>query len=169
LSTYTRTNTQIRAKEVRLIDSQGENIGIVSIEEALKKAEEADLDLIEISAKAKPPIAKIADYGKFLYNQKKKEKEAKAKTTQVEVKSIQVKLATGEHDLALKAKRASQWLSKGNRVKVELFLRGREKYMDRAFLETRLDRVLKLITEEYKVADGPKKGPKGLVAIIEKV
>jgi translation initiation factor IF-3 len=152
---------------VRVIGPEGENIGVLDIREAIKKAEESQLDLIEISPNARPPIAKIADYGKFLYDQKKKQKQAKQKAHTVEVKSIQVKIGTDENDLSVKAKKASKWLSEGHRVKAELFLPGRTKYMDKSFLEERLNRVLKLITTEYKIADPIKKNPKGLALIIE--
>lgn len=163
----TRINNQIRSREVRVIGPEGENIGVLDIREAIKKAEESQLDLIEISPNARPPIAKIADYGKFLYDQKKKQKQAKQKAHTVEVKSIQVKIGTDENDLSVKAKKTSKWLSEGHRVKAELFLPGRTKYMDKSFLEERLNRVLKLITTEYKIADPIKKNPKGLALIIE--
>ena len=81
---------------------------------------------------------------------------------------MQVKIATGEHDLTLKAKRASKWLTEGHRVKLELYLRGRAKYLDKEFLHERMNRFLKLVTEEYKVAEEPRKGPKGLYMIIER-
>ncbi|NCS98801.1 translation initiation factor IF-3 [Candidatus Parcubacteria bacterium] len=162
-----RINNQIRAKELRVITDSGENIGVIPVREALKKAEEMQLDLVEISPNARPPIAKITDYGKFLYDQKKKQKQAKQKAHTVEVKSIQVKIGTDENDLSVKAKKASKWLSEGHRVKVELFLPGRTKYMDKSFLEERLNRVLKLITTDFKVADPIKKNPKGLALIIE--
>lgn len=164
----TRINNQIRAKELRVITDTGENLGLLPLKEAQAKADEMGLDLIEISPEARPPVAKIMDYGKFLYDQKKKAKVAKAKAHTVEVKNVQVKLATGEHDLNLKARRASKWLAEGDRVKLELFLRGREKYMDRKFLEERLDRIVNLITEDFKIADPVKKVPKGLAMIIEK-
>jgi translation initiation factor IF-3 len=93
---------------------------------------------------------------------------AKTKSHTVEVKNIQVKVGTGEHDLELKAKKASLWLKDGNRIKIDLFLPGRTKYMDINFLKERMKRVLKLITEEYKVADDAKKSPKGLSIVIEK-
>ncbi|MEX1026773.1 MAG: translation initiation factor IF-3, partial [Candidatus Paceibacterota bacterium] len=163
-----RTNEQIRVRELRVIGPEGENVGTISSAEALAKAKEAGLDLIEISPNATPPVAKIMDFGKYLYDQKKKLKQQKASTQTVEVKNIQVKPATGEHDLEMKAKQASKWLKEGNRVKVELFLRGRSKYMDQTFLRSRLDRFFNLITEEYKIAQEPKKSPKGLTAIIEK-
>jgi len=164
----TRINNQIRAKELRVIGAEGENLGVISLEEALAKAKEAETDLIEISPGAKPPVAKITDYGKFLYDQKKKQKEAKAKAHNVEVKSVQIKTGTDENDLNIKAKRTSDWLEEGHRVKVELFLPGRTKYMDKEFLEGRLNRILKLITVDYNIADPAKKNPKGLAMIIEK-
>jgi len=168
LSKQIRINNQIRAKELRVIGPEGENVGVISKEEAIKQAEEAGLDLIEISPQAKPPVAKIMDYGKFLYDQKKKAKVAKAKAHTVEVKNVQVKLATGEHDLALKARRASKWLKGGDRVKLELFLRGREKYMDATFLKERLNRIVNLITEDFQIAEPVKKVPKGYAMIVEK-
>ncbi len=164
----TRINNAIRAKELRVIGAEGENLGVLDTRTAIKTAQGLDLDLIVISPGAKPPVARIADYGKFLYDQKKKQKVAKAKAHSVEVKSIQVKIGTDDNDLALKARRASEWLEEGNRVKAELFLPGRTKYMDRAFLEERLYRVLKLITVDYKLAEPIKKCPKGLATIIEK-
>lgn len=146
----------------------GTNLGELSFKDALDKAREAGLDLIEISPKAVPPVAKIMDYGKFQYAENKKLKVAKAKAHTVEIKNIQVKVGTGEHDLELKAKKASEWLKEGNRIKIDLFLPGRTKYMDIKFLEERMARVLKLITEQYKIADPAKKSPKGLSIIIEK-
>ena len=164
-----RANEQIRASELRVIDAEGGNIGVISLQEALKMAKEANLDLIEVSPKAKPPIAKIMDYGKYLYDEKKKAKEAKAKASTVEVKTVQVKIGTSENDLSMKAKRVSKWLSEGDRVKIDLFLPGRTKYMKKDFLEGRLERILKLISVEYKVADAPKKSPKGMTLIVERV
>jgi translation initiation factor IF-3 len=146
----------------------GTNLGVISFAEALDKAREAGLDLIEISPNAVPPVAKIMDYGKFQYAENKKQKVAKTKAHTVEIKNIQVKVGTGEHDLELKAKAASNWLKEGNRIKIDLFLPGRTKYMDMKFLQERMERVLKLITEEYKIADPIKKSPKGLSVIIEK-
>jgi translation initiation factor IF-3 len=146
---YIAINDSIRAKEMRVISDAGDNFGVLSKKEALEKAEELGMDLIEISPDAKPPVAKIMDYGKFQYDQKKKLKAQKAKAHNVEVKSVQVKLATNENDLNIKAKRASKWLEKD-------------------FLHGRLDRILKLLSVEYKVAEEAKKSPKGLTMIIEK-
>lgn len=168
MSIFVRINNQIRSREVRVVDPEGENLGVMLTADAIKKAEEAGLDLIEISATSKPPIAKITDYGKFQYEQKKKENSSKLKSRRTETKVVQVKIGTGDHDLNLKAKRISEWLKEGNRVKLDLFLVGRTKYMKFDFLKERLERILKLVTEEYKVADGPKKSPKGLSLVLEK-
>ena len=162
-----RINQQIRARELRVIGSQGENLGVLSLEDALKRTEELGLDLIEISSATIPPVAKIADFGKFLYEGNKKSKQSK-KSHSAEVKTVQVKLGTGDHDLALKAKKASEWLTDGNRVRVDLFLPGRAKYMDQKFLAERIERMLKFISVDYKIADPAKKSPKGLTIVIEK-
>jgi translation initiation factor IF-3 len=108
------------------------------------------------------------DYGKYKYEASKKLKKQKDGAKQTETKGIQIKIGTGDHDLELKAKTASKWLKEGHRVKIELFLSGRAKYMDESFLKERLDRVLHLITIDYKVSEAYKKGPKGLTTIIEK-
>lgn len=162
-----RINQKITARELRVIGSQGENFGVLSLEDALRKADESGLDLIEISPSANPPVAKIADFGKWLYEENKKQKTAK-KTHTTEIKTLQVKLATGENDLALKAKKASEWLSEGNRVKIDLFLPGRAKYLDEKFLKERIERMLKLVSVDYKVAEPAKKSPKGMSVLIEK-
>ncbi|MEI7709371.1 MAG: translation initiation factor IF-3 [bacterium] len=163
-----RINNQIRATELRVLDSENKNLGILSIKEALEMAQAKGLDLIEIGPNANPPLAKLMDFGKYQYEASKKLKKAKAGANKTETKGIQIKIGTGDHDLELKAKTASKWIKDGHRVKVELFLAGRAKYMDEKFLRERLDRVLHLITEEYKVSDSYKKGPKGLTTTIEK-
>lgn len=163
-----RINNQIRASELRVIDSEGVNLGVMSFKAAFDLANSQGMDLIEIGPSAVPPIAKIMEYGKFQYEQNKKQKKAKANSHATETKSIQIKIGTGEHDLELKAKNASKWLKEGHRIKVELFLAGRAKYMDEKFLKERLDRVLFLITENYKIAEPYKRGPKGLMVTLEK-
>jgi translation initiation factor IF-3 len=126
------------------------------------------MDLIETGPTANPPIAKIMEFGKYQYEKNKKQKKAKAGAKASETKSIQIKIGTGEHDLELKAKNASKWLEEGHRIKVELYLSGRSKYMEEKFLKERLERVLNLITENYKIAEPFKKGPKGLMITIER-
>ncbi len=169
MNRFTRINNQIRAFEVRVLDSTGKNLGVMATRDAIKQAEEAGLDLIEVSATSRPPIAKIMDYGKFQYDEKKKANAIKLKTVKTETKVVQVKIGTGEHDLNLKASKMSKWLDEGNRVKLDLFLIGRTKYMKFDFLKERLERVLRLVSVSYKIADGPKKSPKGLTVILEKL
>ncbi len=164
----TKINYQIKARELRVIGPQGENFGVLSFEEAMTRAKELELDLIEISSTSNPPIAKITDYGKFLYEANKKLKVQKQKAHTVEVKNLQVKIGTGDHDLALKAKKASEWLASGNKIRIDLFLPGRSKYLEVDFLKERLDRILRLITVPYKVAEEAKKSPKGLSIVVEK-
>lgn len=163
-----RVNHQIRAPELRVIAEGGENLGVLTLSQALVEAKKRGFDLIEVSPNATPPIGKIMDYGKYLYDEKKKMKISKARAQTSETKNIQVKIGTGDHDLGLKAKRVSEWLSEGNRVKIDLYLVGRAKYMDIKFLRERLDRVLKLITVEYRVSQEPIRGPRGLALVVEK-
>lgn len=163
----TRINHAIKARELRVITDDGNSLGVLTVEEALAAAEKANLDLIEISPKAKPPVAKIMDYGKYRYESGRKAREVKAKSHVTETKTIQVKIGTGEHDQQLKAKRIAEWLQEGHRVKVDLFLWGRYKYMEPGFLKERLDRFLKIVPCEYKLADEIKKSPKGFTATLE--
>lgn len=163
-----RINNFIRAESVRLIGPKGENFGVVLTRDAIAKSLEFGLDLVEISPNAVPPIAKIVDYGKFLYSENKKQKIIKTKSHTAEIKSLQIKVGTGDHDLNLKAKKASEWLKGDHRVKIDLFLPGRTKYMNEAFLKERLGRVFKLIPEDFKITEEPKKSMKGLTAMIER-
>jgi translation initiation factor IF-3 len=165
----TRINNAIRAKELRVIGAKGENLGVITLDEALKEAEKVNLDLIEISPNANPPVAKIMDFGQYRYETKRKANEVKAKSHVTETKNVQVKIGTGEHDQQLKAKRAAEWLNDGHRVKVDLFLSGRYKYMDPGFLKERLERFLKIIPADYKLADEIKKSPKGFSTTLERV
>jgi translation initiation factor IF-3 len=163
-----RINNQIRATELRVIDAEGTNLGVMPFADALKMAQDYGVDLIEINPDAKPPIAKIMEFGKYQYELKKKAQKAKVGAKTTETKSIQIKIGTGDHDLELKAKTASKWLKEGHRIKVELFLRGRSKGMDKEFLRERLDRVLHFITEHYKIAEPHKQSPKGIAIVIER-
>lgn len=119
-------NEQIRDREVRLIGSNGEQLGIMSAREALKIAEEADLDLVKIAPKAKPPVCKIIDYGKYRYELARKEKEAKKKQKTVEIKEIRLSPNIEANDLNTKVNAAKKFISKGNKVKITLRFRGRE-------------------------------------------
>ena len=119
-------NEQIRDKEVRLIGEDGEQLGIVSVKEALRLAEEAGLDLVKIAPTAKPPVCKIVDYGKFKYEQLRKEKEAKKKQKVVEIKEIRLSPNIDTNDLNTKMNAARKFITKGDRVKITLRFRGRE-------------------------------------------
>lgn len=119
-------NEQIRDKEVRLIGEDGEQIGIVPVREAMQMAREADLDLVKISPNAKPPVCKIIDYGKFRYEQMRKDKEAKKKQKVMETKEVRLSPNIDVNDLNTKANQARKFLSKGDKVKVSLRFRGRE-------------------------------------------
>ncbi len=152
-----------------MVGPDGENLGVLSTREAIDEAERYRLDLIEISPNAKPPVAKIMDFGQYQYDKKRKASEVKAKSNVTETKSVQVKIGTGEHDQKLKADRIAAWLNEGHRVKVDLFLWGRYKYMEPAFLKERLVRFLKIIPADYKEADEIKKSPKGFTTTLERV
>lgn len=166
MSDRIRINKEIRAPELRVIGEDGANVGVISLKEAITRAEESGLDLIEISPGATPPVAKIMDYGKFQYDLQKQEKVAKQKAHVTETKTVQVKIGTGENDLRLKSRKAAEWLSEGHRVKVDLFLWGRYKYMEEGFLKERLERFLKIIPETYKIAEEIKRSPKGFSVTI---
>ncbi len=161
-------NNEIRARELRVIGAQGENLGVISLQEALAAAKAAGLDLIEISPSAVPPVAKIQDYGKFEYERSKKEKVAKAKVKVSETKEVQIKVGTGDNDMMLKAKKAAEWLSEGHRVRAELFLKGRYKGMDEKFLKERLEKFLVRIPYAYKIAEPVTKSPKGFAGVVER-
>ena len=166
--TSVRMNESIRAPEVRVLGPEGENFGILPIHEALAKARELGYDLIEVSPNASPPVCKITDYGKFKYEQKKKDKEVKSRAHVTETKEAQVKIGTSENDMRIKAEKIGAWLREGHRVKIDLFLWGRYKYMEFNFLKERLERFMAYIPEAYKIADEIRKSPKGLSIAIER-
>ena len=119
-------NGQIRDKEVRLIGEDGEQKGIMPIKEAMRLAQEAELDLVKIAPKAQPPVCKIIDYGKYRYELARKEKEAKKKQKTVEVKEVRLSPNIDTNDLNTKVNNAKKFISKGNKVKITLRFRGRE-------------------------------------------
>ena len=119
-------NEQIRDREVRLVGADGEQLGIMSAREAQQIAAEADLDLVKIAPQAKPPVCKLIDYGKFRYEQARKEKEAKKKQKTMEVKEVRLSPNIDNHDLETKQKNAAKFLEKGDKVKVSVRFRGRE-------------------------------------------
>ncbi len=119
-------NEQIREREVRVIDSDGSQLGVLNVREALKIAEEKKLDLVNVAPNAKPPVCKIIDYGKYKYALAKKEKESKKKQKIIKIKEIRFTPKIEKHDLEVKAKNATKFLQKGDRVKVVVRFRGRE-------------------------------------------
>jgi translation initiation factor IF-3 len=121
-----RINETIRVPEVRLIGPNNENIGVVPIEQALKIAREAEKDLVEVAPTAQPPVCRVMDFGKFLYEREKKEKEAKKAQTKIEVKEIRLRPKTNEHHRGFKTRDARRWLLDGNKVRVTVRFRGRE-------------------------------------------
>lgn len=151
-----------------MIDEKGTNIGILAIAEALRIAREKETDLIEISPTANPPVCKIMDYGKFLYIENKKTKKEKP-VHQTMIREIRISLGISKHDLEVKAKKASAFLDEGDKVKIEMKLKGREKYLDKNFLEERLKRILDFIAVGYKITEGPKRGLRGLLMMIERI
>lgn len=122
-----RINTQIRLPKVRLIDANGDQLGEVSIEQALEKAQAQGLDLVEVSPKAKPPVCKIMDYGHLLYQNSKQKQTAKKKQHTGEVKGIRLSYNMGKHDIEMRVKQTEKFLQKGYKVKIEMILRGRQK------------------------------------------
>lgn len=121
-----RKNNQIRAVQVRLIDSEGQNLGVVNFQDALKQAREQNLDLVEVNPKASPVIVKIADYGKMMYEEKKKASIAKKNQKAQEMKELTLRPRTDENDLKHKVEQAKEFLINGNKVKFTVKFRGRE-------------------------------------------
>ncbi len=121
-----RTNDRINAKEVRLIGSDGSQLGIVPIAEALRISQEDGLDLVEVARQASPPVCRVIDYGKYRYQQDKREREARKKQKTVELKEIRMRISIDKHDFQVKQKHAEKFLEKGDKVKVSVSFRGRE-------------------------------------------
>jgi translation initiation factor IF-3 len=121
-----RVNHRIRVPEVRVIDANGEMLGVLATHEALRRAQEQGLDLVEVNPKAEPPVCKILDFGKYKYEEKKKAGEAKRKQTVVEIKEIKLRPKTDDHDIAFKTKAARRFLEAGHKVKFTVRFRGRE-------------------------------------------
>jgi len=122
-----RCNEQIRAPEIRVIDDEGANLGVMPTDEAIKRAQEKELDLVEVHPKAEPPIAKIMDYGQFKYQKEKEARKLRAKQHKVEVKVIRISVRIGEHDMKIRLEQAKKFLDSGDKVKIDIVLRGRER------------------------------------------
>lgn len=148
-------NEQIREKEVRLVGSEGEQLGVVSSSEAQKLADEKELDLVLIAPTAKPPVCKIMNYGKFLYEQTKKDKEAKKNQKVINIKEVRLSPTIEAHDIEIKANNAKKFLNAGNKVKVTVRFRGRE--ADYSF---KGNKILKSFYEKVEEAGVMEKAPK---------
>ena len=121
-----RINEEIRAREVRLIGPDGQNLGVVPIREALSLAQQSTLDLVEIAPNVDPPVCRVLDYGKFLYEKAKKEREARKAQTKIEIKEIRLRPKTSDHHRSFKIRDARRWLVEGKKVRVRIRFRGRE-------------------------------------------
>ncbi len=138
-------NDRIKAAEVRVIDEKGQPLGVMTIEKALELVQSRELDLVEVSPKAEPPVCKILDYGQFKYQKEKEARKQKAAAKEIELKVIRLSVRIGEHDLEVRQKQAAKFLDRGDKVKIELPMRGREKaHKDVA------EGVLKLFLEGLK-------------------
>ena len=161
-------NNQIRAREVRLVDETGKQAGVISFQEALRMAEERNLDLIQVTERAEPPVCKIMDYGKYLYWLRKKEKTAKGSRSS-ELKGIRLGFNISLHDLETRARQAEKFLKKGDRIRIEMVLRGREKALG-DFAKGKINQFLEILEKviPIKIERGLKREPRGFTMIISK-
>ena len=149
-----RVNEMIRVREVRLIDDEGNQMGIVATQEALKMAKDKDLDLVEVSPNANPPVCKILDYGKYKFEQEKKLRDSKKNQKQLKLKEIRMQPKIGSGDLDFKSKHVQEFLNEGNKVKVTIRFRGRELAHTELGYDV-LKEVLKRLDDEYVVEKQP--------------
>ncbi len=160
-----RVNEQIRVPFVFLVDADGSVSENMPTEQAIARAREQELDLVEVSPKADPPVCKVLDYGKYLYAEGKKEQQAKSKQKKVETKGIRIRLRTDTHDLEFKRAQAEKFLSRGHKVKIEIILRGRERAsVDRA--KETLKGFMDSVKATFGVEEDIKRFPGGLHIII---
>jgi translation initiation factor IF-3 len=150
----TRVNQQIRISPVRVIDPEGEQVGIVPIERALELAEELGLDLVEVAPMARPPVCRIMDYGKFKYEEQRKAREARKKQHQIQIKEVKMRPGIEDHDFDFKTRHARRFLEEGNKVKVTMMFRGRQMAHPEIGREV-LDKVLKELSDISKVEMHP--------------
>ncbi|WP_317618001.1 translation initiation factor IF-3 [Rhodobacter capsulatus] len=158
-------NERIRAPEIRLIGADGENVGVVTPARAMQMAEEAGLDLVEISPTAVPPVCKIMDFGKFKYEQQKKEAEARKKQKVIEIKEIKFRPGTDTHDYEVKMRSVMKFLEEGDKVKVTLRFRGREMAHQQLGMEL-LNRVVGDVGDAGKVESMPRLEGRQMVMMI---
>lgn len=160
-------NRQIRSSEVRVIDDEGKQLGVMSLEKALRLAWERNLDLIQVTEKTEPPVCKIMDQGKYLYQQKKKERKSRSKGG--ELKGLRLGFNISQHDLETRIKQAEKFLKKGDKIKIEIRLKGRERALE-SFAREKIDKFLEILGKHlpYKVERELKKEIQGLTMIIAK-
>jgi translation initiation factor IF-3 len=164
---FVRVNYQIRVPKVRLIGADGEQVGIVSTQEAMSRAESAGLDLIEIAPNAEPPVCRIIDYGKFKYEQGKKEKESRKKQAVIHVKEIRFRPKIEEHDFEFKMKHARKFIEDGDKVKVTLTFRGRE-MVHQEFGQAVVKRMIEQLSDIAKTERPPQMEGRNLVVYFVK-
>lgn len=158
-------NEQISAKEVRLIDAEGNQVGVVSLEKALQIAEDAELDLVEVSPNTNPPVCKVLDYGKYKYEQQKKASEARKKQKTVDVKELKMRPTIEDHDFGVKLKNAIRFLKGGDKVKFTIRFRGREMaYQDQG--QELMKRLEDELVEYGKVELQPKMEGRQMIMIL---
>ena len=158
-------NEDIRAQEVRLIDETGQNVGVVATADALARATQAGLDLVEISPDANPPVAKILDYGKFKYQEQKKAAEARKRQKIVEIKEIKMRPSIDDHDYDVKMRAIARFFDEGDKVKVTLRFRGRE--MAHQEIGTKLlDKIKSDVAELAKVESEPRMEGRQMVMVL---
>lgn len=161
----TKTNERIRFPEIRVIDSEGEQLGIITPKEALARAQEQGLDLVLVSENAKPPVCKIMDYGKYKYEQDKKQKEAKKKQHNADVKEVKMRYKIEEHDYNVRVKNAQRFLLSGDKVKATISFRGREIQHSR-LAEDLLRRMAKDLEEYAEVQQFPKREGRNMMMLL---
>ncbi len=161
-------NDQIRASEVRLVSDDGEHFGVVSIQEALKKAKEKSLDLVQMTDNVTPPVCKITDYGKYVYEENKKKKKQE-KSSKSQVKSIRLGFAISGHDMEVRVRAAEKFLEEGDSVRIVLPLKGRQKALQEVAKE-KIDHFLSMLEEkiEVKIEKAVSKEPRGLTVTVVK-
>lgn len=150
----TRINHRIRAREVRVIDDAGIQLGIMGVRDALRAAEERDLDLVEVAPNAKPPVCRLMDYGKYLYEKQKRERESRKAQKQIEIKEVRLRPKTGEHDIQVVLNKTRKFLKDGAKVRVRIRFRGRE-IVHRDVALDLMKRVTEELAEEAVIESRP--------------
>ena len=152
---------------MRLIDEKGNNVGVVDTQKALEMARVQNLDLVEIAPQANPPVARIIDFGKYLYQQEKQIKQQKAKQKTSELKLIKIGMKISDHDALIKIKKLEEFLGEGHKVKIDMFLRGRER-ANKDFAREKFNHFLSLIQAKYTIEQPMKQLPTGFNMLISK-